>query len=883
MKPLRLTIEGINSFIEPRTVDFTQLAQDGIFCICGPTGSGKTTVLDCIILALYAPREHHRGTLKEYINTKCEKGKITLDFTAGGTDYRVYREIRRNSASAARLSKIDTGEVLADKADTVTDKIKDMLKLSKDDFTKVVVLEQGRFAEFMQMTKADRCKTISKLFGLERFEKLKETVSEAKKKYERQLAESDAALAQYAGVTEAALADKKKEVAALKASVREKREAVQAAEKTVREAEAVKQTADLRAQAAQLAASAQEELRAAEIDAERFAAQAEDLRIKKEQLAVYKEKSDAARTVLAHAAECERDAADAETYRQKREKAAADYREADGKAKTLSEQLQTWTARQKEDSGGAAAFGAALSALGYGSPASEAAFAAVRATAAADAERLAAAVAKRDESAQKAKTAETYLEALFVRGNELEAKIAAETAALSAAKEAYESARRANAAAVVRGALHGGDVCPVCGGVYRGGAAEEETPLAERLRAVEEREKTLAAYVAERQKNEVEHSRYAEMQSTAKSALAEAEKALCGKTAAHAAQAALQAQKGENAARDADAAARKTAELTAALAAAESAREAIKADGLRFADEIKKAQERIRERLGGQSVPEASAAAREAIEAFERAEKETNAAVEAWQKASEGCAAKKAAALERLRAAQSTLRALPETAFDAAAYAAALERLRETKDALSDGEARFGVVTEQAENLKRQLERKKELTHAKKRQSEILDNVLRLYKCVSGENRLFSFVAEEYVQSVTYTAGITLHKLTGGKYTLLYENGDFYVADFFADNDKRKVRTLSGGETFLASMSLAMAISQAISAQNYEFFFLDEGFGTLHERAMETVADALYALSRETTVGIVTHRTELADRIAARLNVVPATEDAGSDFTVSGV
>ena len=61
---------------------------------------------------------------------------------------------------------------MADKADTVTDKIKDMLKLSKDDFTKVVVLEQGRFAEFMQMTKADRCKTISKLFGLERFEKL---------------------------------------------------------------------------------------------------------------------------------------------------------------------------------------------------------------------------------------------------------------------------------------------------------------------------------------------------------------------------------------------------------------------------------------------------------------------------------------------------------------------------------------------------------------------------------------------------------------------------------------------------------------------------------------------------------------------------------------
>ena len=108
------------------------------------------------------------------------------------------------------------------------------------------------------------------------------------------------------------------------------------------------------------------------------------------------------------------------------------------------------------------------------------------------------------------------------------------------------------------------------------------------------------------------------------------------------------------------------------------------------------------------------------------------------------------------------------------------------------------------------------------------------------------------------------------------------MTDFFADNARRKVKTLSGGETFLASMSIAMAISREIAAQNYEFFFLDEGFGTLHERAVETVADALNELSRDTTVGIVTHRTELADRIASRLTVVPATEDTGSDVVYNG-
>ncbi|MDE6399076.1 MAG: SMC family ATPase, partial [Clostridiales bacterium] len=197
MKPLYLTIEGINSFTEPVSVDFERLGQNGIFCICGPTGSGKTTILDCIILALYAPSNHNRGTLKEYINTGCDKGKITLDFTADGVRYRVYRELRRNTSSAARLTNTDTGEVLADRADTTTEAVKKMLKLDKDDFTKVVVLEQGKYAEFMNMTKKNRHETVAKLFNLERFSALKERVAEAKRRYEDESAQVNAALAQY--------------------------------------------------------------------------------------------------------------------------------------------------------------------------------------------------------------------------------------------------------------------------------------------------------------------------------------------------------------------------------------------------------------------------------------------------------------------------------------------------------------------------------------------------------------------------------------------------------------------------------------------------------------------------------------------------------------
>ena len=154
MKPLKLTVEGINSFTDACTVDFERLSQDGIFCICGPTGSGKTTILDSIILALYGENKN-RGNLADYINTKCGKGKITFDFDICGERYTLYREIRRKadgkSESVAKLTKSASGEVIADRVDTVTEEVKKIVKLDKDEFTKVVILEQGRFAQFMQM------------------------------------------------------------------------------------------------------------------------------------------------------------------------------------------------------------------------------------------------------------------------------------------------------------------------------------------------------------------------------------------------------------------------------------------------------------------------------------------------------------------------------------------------------------------------------------------------------------------------------------------------------------------------------------------------------------------------------------------------------------
>ena len=80
---------------------------------------------------------------------------------------------------------------------------------------------------------------------------------------------------------------------------------------------------------------------------------------------------------------------------------------------------------------------------------------------------------------------------------------------------------------------------------------------------------------------------------------------------------------------------------------------------------------------------------------------------------------------------------------------------------------------------------------------------------------------------------------------------------------------------------MAIAISEQIAHnKSYDFFFLDEGFGTLDENAIDTVAAALYKLAEETMVGLVSHRSELVEKIPSHIKVLPATEAEGSRVVI---
>jgi exonuclease SbcC len=133
----------------------------------------------------------------------------------------------------------------------------------------------------------------------------------------------------------------------------------------------------------------------------------------------------------------------------------------------------------------------------------------------------------------------------------------------------------------------------------------------------------------------------------------------------------------------------------------------------------------------------------------------------------------------------------------------------------------------------------------------------------------------EAVATLVDGANEILGQLSGGQYALSTDaSGNFLVVDHRSADETRSARTLSGGETFLASLALALALSDRIAelaaagAARLDAIFLDEGFGTLDADTLATVGAAMETLGAGgRMVGLVTHVRELADQVPVRYEV----------------
>ena len=174
MKPIDLKIKGINSYVSEQEVCFDKLTQSNLFGIFGETGSGKTTILDAIVIALYGSSD--RETIPNIINVNSKDAHIYFTFECEEDGkmkrFLVKRDYKVRASgvkSEAILLNDKTNKVLAEQTDMVNDYILKLIGIAKKEFLKCIALPQGEFDRFLMDTPANRKKTIAKLFNLEDF------------------------------------------------------------------------------------------------------------------------------------------------------------------------------------------------------------------------------------------------------------------------------------------------------------------------------------------------------------------------------------------------------------------------------------------------------------------------------------------------------------------------------------------------------------------------------------------------------------------------------------------------------------------------------------------------------------------------------------------
>jgi len=204
MKPVKLRLSGLQSYRDAQEIDFRRLTEAGVFGIFGPTGSGKSSILDAVTLALYGKVERAPGGTQGILNQAEKALAVAFQFELSGggesREYRVERQFKRggdvsvNNTLSRFIEITPQGEVvLADKLAEVNHCVEEHIGLGMQDFTRAVVLPQGKFAEFLSLAGKDRRSMLQRLFSLHRYgDTLAQRLTQRVKSAEAALAEAAA-------------------------------------------------------------------------------------------------------------------------------------------------------------------------------------------------------------------------------------------------------------------------------------------------------------------------------------------------------------------------------------------------------------------------------------------------------------------------------------------------------------------------------------------------------------------------------------------------------------------------------------------------------------------------------------------------------------------
>lgn len=172
MRPRRLEIEGFTSFKERVVLDLTGL---DLFAITGPTGAGKSSLIDALVFALYGQVPRVSKEYRQLISHGAERIAVHLEFEVGGRAYRVVRTARASGGNPQTRLEAKNGkgwEPLADRAREVEEQVRAIVGLDYDAFTRSVVLPQGQFDLFLKGRPDERRKILVALLNLQVYEEM---------------------------------------------------------------------------------------------------------------------------------------------------------------------------------------------------------------------------------------------------------------------------------------------------------------------------------------------------------------------------------------------------------------------------------------------------------------------------------------------------------------------------------------------------------------------------------------------------------------------------------------------------------------------------------------------------------------------------------------
>ena len=855
MRIHHLTIQGFGPFKDKQEIDFDALSQDKIFMLEGPTGAGKSSIIDAIVFALYGVTAHEAATKSGPAGQRvrsdyCEVGdetKVCIEFSTGGARYKVTRtapyEAPKKSGEGttpvnakAILEFIDPPHEAINQVKEVNLRIKEELRLDNEQFSQMVVLPQGDFASFLHASTEKRREVLESIFKTFFYDKIKSQLDVRAKEFQGLLAQQGQEINHHVRNLEKEWVDSKGELdfKRLEALLNDKNETsdtqnveLQAAidllrpnsEKQMQERDAAEKVLNpLKAELALLEDS-QEKIKAKTdltTELEGLNSRADQMALKESQLLI-RQKASGLQTLIES-----REAAD-EAMDDALEQIDEDY------AEMTSTEVK---ARIKE--------------LNVKVPA----------------------LSTKAVAAQKAESELDDLEVLLEESIDIEVKIKALptlTSKVSAAEKKLEGAKKKvkeyralekeSYIGLAAKKLKNGQPCPVCG------SEEHPNPV-----------KGQSSF------DQIELDRLEEIVADIESDLSELKYEL----------------------KDATSASKKKFKPSAELKATKKKLEKSAVDAEEIVSEYEDAQQELSDLndclqhfIDYESAEKSKLASDTKIQSEIKRLKidDEDTLLEILAIDEDSLRAEVSTYTDRIKEinallAQPDFKKLPESAELGEKIRALTEKVSALNEELSLINDQLAVVERINESLRIA---QTGITTAMDEITELRetgDPYLKLQGWVDGTNpaglSLTNFVLQERLEMILEFASRHLRRMSNGKYEFrLHEDRQgrakkaglgITIMDYFAGKE-RPAETLSGGETFYASLALALGLVEVVKGDNGGIelgtLFIDEGFGSLSDDTLEEVLDVLEDLREQRVIGIISHVEGMKTQIPMRLEVRP--------------